>query len=139
MTARIDFNGTSGLAPAQQGASFNVLMTYKDSLGALVDLTGYTAAMQVRKTYQDVTPILAITDTPDIAKGQITLGGALGTIRVEFVPDYLSTVPVPNGDARRTVPPMALFVHDLELTLPDGVTKERFMEGIFGVTAEVTK
>ena len=42
----------------EAGATFSRVITYTDSSGVLVDLTGYTAELQVRETVDSATAIL---------------------------------------------------------------------------------
>lgn len=42
----------------EKGATFNLSVTYKDSAGTAVDLTGWTVRMHVRETPADSSPIL---------------------------------------------------------------------------------
>ena len=58
----------------RQGETFVRVITWKDGTGALVNLTGYTAKLQLRDP-QTGTVIDEFTDTTGLA-----LGGALGTI-----------------------------------------------------------
>lgn len=65
----------------EQNAQFLRVLTYKDPTGALVNLTGYTAKMQI-KTSSNPIPLLTLTTTPDAQGNVITLGGAAGTITI---------------------------------------------------------
>ncbi len=58
----------------RQGETFVRVITWKDSAGALVNLTGYTAKLQLRDT-QTNSVIDDFTDTTGLA-----LGGVAGTI-----------------------------------------------------------
>lgn len=64
----------------EANADFRRTITWRDSAGALVNLTGYTARMDI--TEEDATPVISLT----IANSRITLGGALGTIAL-FIDD----------------------------------------------------
>lgn len=103
-----------------QGATFERVLTWK--LDATpVDLTGYTAAMQVRPTAPSAVVLLDL----DSAGNGITLGGAAGTIQILI--DATTTGALAPGT----------FVYDLELT--DGTNVTRLVQGKFTVTAEVTR
>jgi hypothetical protein len=105
----------------EQGATFRLEATWKDSTGALVNLTGYSARMQIRETYESEDIILAFTSTG----GSIVLGGALGTIVV-------------TGTATDTAKvPMTPAVYDLELENAGVVT--RLLQGRATITQEVTR
>lgn len=105
----------------EQGATFTLSATWKDSTGALVNLTGYSARMQIRETYESEDVILSFTSTG----GSIVLGGALGTIVV-------------TGSATDTAKiPMTPAVYDLELESGGVVT--RLLQGKATITQEVTR
>jgi hypothetical protein len=53
-----------------------------------VDLTGYTAKLQMRLNYADITPVLALTDGAGI-----TLGGSAGTILCHATPTQVANIP----------------------------------------------
>jgi|TARA_B110000285_G_C14787659_1_gene451512 hypothetical protein len=104
---------------AYQGTTYTLNMTYKVD-NVVVDLTGYTAAMQVRDTPQATETIL------DLATGSgITLGGVLGTIAVE----------VPATDMAAAV--AGNYQYDLELDSSGQVT--RLIRGRFTVIPEITR
>lgn len=107
----------------EQGATFNPVLTWKDQAGALIDLTGYTARMQVRPTVDDTgTPLLDL----DTTNGKIVLGGTAGTI----------TFAVPAVDTAALVFDEA--VYDLELI--DGAGEvTRLLKGDVYLSPEVTK
>lgn len=106
---------------APQGATFSETFTYKIG-GTPVDLTSYTARMQVRKTPSSDTKILDLTTE----NSAIVLGGALGTITVTISATAMAAV---QGNKYR---------YDLELSSAGGVVT-RLLEGVFLVTAEVTR
>ena len=62
------------------GATFGIVITWRDENDALVDLTGYTARMQIRETAKDAAQIIELTTE----NGRIALGGALGTITLSI-------------------------------------------------------
>ena len=49
-----------------QGATYSLALTYKDSAGAAINLTGYTAAMQIRSSYESTTTVLSLTSSAGI-------------------------------------------------------------------------
>ncbi len=105
----------------EQGATFLLNLVWKDSLGAPINLTGYTARMQVRHKITDASPLLTFTTE----NGGIALGGALGTITL-------------NATATQTAALTAdQYVYDLELVT--GATVTRLVQGSFTVTPEVTR
>lgn len=107
----------------EQGATFVMNLTWKNSAGSLVDLTGYTAKMQARWNYSDTTPLVTFTT----ADNTITLGGALGTIAVSGMAT-MSGVTKPR-----------VGVYDLELTETSTGKVTRLLQGKAYISPEVTK
>jgi hypothetical protein len=104
-----------------QGATFQKTLTYKIGRNP-VDITGWTARMQVRERYEAESVLLNITTE----NGGITLGGRAGTIDL-YVSDEVT--------AGFIVGP---HVYDLELINTTGEVT-RLIEGKFSVTPEVTR
>lgn len=102
-----------------QGASFDRTLTWKID-GLAVNLTGYTARMQVRADYGAAVAL-------NLASGTgITLGGAAGTIAVVITPVQTAALAAGN------------YVYDLELESSTGDVT-RLVEGVFTVDPEVTR
>lgn len=110
------------------GATFDQLLTCKDSSGNLINFTGYTAKMQVRVNKSDVDAILTL--TTDVGGG-ITLGGALGTIKIHIKATETSNLPA------------GVYYYDFQLIVFNATLNEniviRLMEGTFTVIEEVTR
>lgn len=104
---------------ADQGATFTRTLTYLDNAGAPVNLTGYTAKMQVRPTIGSSTVLVELST----ANGRITLGGALGTIAL-------------NAPASAMGFEAGTYVYDLEIT--SGANTTRIIMGSFTNRPEVT-
>lgn len=104
---------------AYQGATYDLNLTYKVD-GTAVNLTGYTAAMQVRETPNASSTILSIS-----SGSGITLGGTAGTISVLVSSETMGA----------TSP--GSYVYDLELDSGSQVT--RLLQGGFSIVAEVTR
>lgn len=66
----------------EQGVTYTKIFTWFDSTDTPIDLTNYTALMQVRYSIDDPTILVASDSTP--AGIVLTLGGALGTITVDI-------------------------------------------------------
>lgn len=68
----------------EERTSLTVSLVYKDELTCLpIDITGYSALMQVRTSFgSDVSPLLELST----ANGRITLGGTAGTVDIQFLP-----------------------------------------------------
>ena len=105
----------------EQGATFDLQLTWKGSDGSLVNVTGYTARMQVKKSRTDTTNVVSLTTE----NSRIVLGGAAGTIDLTI--DATTTAALDVGQ----------FVYDLELI--NGSTVYRVIEGAFTVSGEVTR
>jgi hypothetical protein len=61
----------------EQHATFSRTLTFRDSTGALINMTPYTAKLQARVSPDSATPTINWT----IALGNIVMGGAAGTIQ----------------------------------------------------------
>lgn len=104
------------------GATFLLNVTWKDSNGDPIDLTGYDARMQVRKKYSSATALISATT----GNGKITLGGAAGTIAVELVPTDSEDITDKYG------------VYDIELIAPNARVY-RLLKGVVTFDPEVTR
>lgn len=102
----------------EQGATFSLPITWRDSAGALINLSGYTARLKV-KDGGGVT-VISLTEADGIA-----LGGALGTITLS------------RSAALTTAYTFTRGVYDLELVSGAGVVT-RLLKGQVIVTPEVT-
>lgn len=106
---------------AEQGATLTRTVTWKNSVGDPINLTGYTARMQVRADYDSTTAVLTLTTE----NGGITLGGSAGTIVITATATATTALSA------------STYVYDLELVL--GSTVTRLIQGSFVVNAEVTR
>lgn len=105
-----------------QGASFDTTLTWKTGTPATaVNLTGYTARLQVRTSVDSASTVLELTTS----NGGITLGGAAGTVALAAT--ATATTALSAG----------YYVYDLELV--SGATVTRLLEGRVSVSAEVTR
>ena len=105
----------------QQGATFSIVATWKDSAGTPVNLTGYTAAMTLRDSYTATGTVLYLSSGTGI-----TLGGTAGTITILAAATATAALTAPSSG-----------VYDLELIT--GATVYRLLEGGFTITPEATK
>jgi hypothetical protein len=103
----------------EQGSTFQMQFRWKVD-GVIMDLTGATAKMQLRRSYS--TPVVFELNTTN---SRILLGGALGTVSLELSPE--ETAEIPSGN----------FVYDLEITT--GGVVRKLIKGTVTVTPEVTK
>jgi hypothetical protein len=104
---------------AYQGATYSLNMTWAIG-GTAVNLTNYSAAMQVRENVNTNGTILSLTNGTGI-----TLGGTDGTIAINVPANTMGSATAGN------------FVYDLELNSGGEVT--RLLQGYFAIQAEVTR
>lgn len=103
-----------------QGSTYSQQFTYSID-DVPVDLTTYTARMQVREKYTSKTSVIDLTTE----NGGITLGGENGTIDI-YISSAVTELTISKD-----------YVYDLELI--SGSTVTRLIEGKFIVTPEVTR
>lgn len=118
-----------------QGADWSLNLTWKDGTGTPVNLTGYTARLQIRKSYDASATKLSLTSSG----GGIVLGGSAGTVNITATKtlttaialDYLSLFWNDDKQAQR-------MVYDLEMESSGGVVT-RLLQGAAFVYPEVTR
>ena len=93
------------------------------STGTPVNLTGYTAAMQIRRNHADSTALVSLTSA---ANGGLTIEGVDGRVRIEIPAATTSTLTAGR------------YVYDLVLTDLSS-KKKRLVEGVAIVDAGVTR
>lgn len=104
-----------------QGSTFNQELTY--SINSInVNLTGYTARMQVREKHTSSSTVLSLTTE----NGGITLGGSAGTISINASSSTTSELKPKE------------YVYDIEL-VSTSLIVTRLIEGKFIVSPEVTR
>lgn len=106
----------------EQGATLTKPIVWKDSTGTVVNLTGYTAKMQVRRSVASDEVLLELSS----ANGKIAITPVQG--KVELIFSAATTAAI---DWRRGK-------YDLELTAADG-TVTRLIEGEISVSKEITR
>lgn len=106
----------------EQGATFRKTFVWKDSNEDPVDITGYSARMQIRRKLTSTTAEHSATTEND----GITLGQTAGTIAVEIPAEDTAAFEFTKG------------VYDLELVDPQGVVT-RLVQGGVEVSKEVTR
>lgn len=106
----------------EQGATLVKPIVWKDSAGTAINLTGYSAKMQIRKSAASDEVLLELSTT----NGRITLGTTNGTITLIFSPATTSALTWSRGK------------YDLELTSGSGDVT-RLLEGEITVSKEITK
>lgn len=104
----------------EQGATFSLTLTYKDSNDAAINLTGYSARLQMRKNINDSSTVVSLTESSGL-----TLGGAAGTIVITISATTTASLDPAEG------------VYDLEIETGGVVT--RLLSGTYEVSREVTR
>lgn len=107
----------------EQGSTFDKTLTWKTSALALINLTGYTARMQIRQKVTSPDIILSLTTE----NGGITLGGTLGTIRIFITAVQTAGILVKSAS------------YDLELVRTVDGYVTRLVEGKVTISPEVTR
>jgi hypothetical protein len=103
----------------EQGATFSKRLVWKDKNRRPINITGWTARMQIRKIVADPNLILELST----ANGRIVFTAA-GTIELRLTAQETST--------------LQAGVYDLEMVAPDG-SVTRLVEGKVVVSPEVTR
>lgn len=106
----------------EQGATFNPVLTWKDGAGVAVNLSGFSARMEVRSSVSAADAIIRL----DTTNGRISLGGSAGTVSLLI------------SAADSAALSAGAFVYDLELVSGAGVVT-RLLQGRFVVSPEVTR
>jgi hypothetical protein len=104
----------------EQGSTFNLTLTYKDQRGYVIDLSGYSARMQLRTSAASNTVVLDLTT----ANGRIAIDGTAGKISLLIA-------------AADTAGLSGTGVYDLELV--NGAIVQRILEGSYTISPEVTR
>ena len=105
-----------------QGATFSQLITYTDSSNVAVDLSGYTASMQVRNRKSSSTSLADFTTE----NGRITLNSS-GEILITMSATDTAALTSCGG------------VYDLELTETSSGAVIRLLEGQMAFNLDVTR
>ena len=101
-----------------QGATFTAEVAVSDTNGDILDLTGYTAEGQIRKTYTSSTSIAFTAAIESPASGNVNIS--------------LSAAQTGAMKPGR-------YVYDVEITNDGGTTVTRILEGQVEVTPSVTR
>ena len=101
----------------EQGASFSTTVTVNDATGAPTNLTSYTGAAQLRKSYYSTTANNFTVSISNAANGELTM--------------VMTAANTSNLTAGR-------YVYDLLITSPTSV-KTRVVEGIATILPSVTR
>jgi hypothetical protein len=99
------------------GATYSNIISVTAANGQALDLTGYSVASQMRKSYQSSTAYAFTASVYDAVRGKIRL--QLTSTQSEAVP-------------------AGRWLYDVEITSPSG-TKTRVVEGIVTVNPQITQ
>lgn len=105
-----------------QGADWYLNIAYKDSNGAAIDLTGYTAAMQFRLTMSSATTAISLTSSSGIVITPLT-----GNLAIRATAAQTAAL----DDS-------AKYDYDLEITSSTGIVT-RLIQGVASVSSQVTR
>lgn len=114
----------------EQGATFSRLLTIKDDLGALIDLTGYQFSGMVRKGCGDTAAVASFSFS---IADQVT---NKGEVTFSLTPTQTSAIPTPGNSAPNRK--NSLYTFDIEMTRVDLVVI-RLLQGTVEVSPEATK
>jgi len=112
----------------EQGSTFTLSITYKDSGGDPIDLSNFSARMDIRQDYASETALVALTSAAGGSgdTSGIFLGGVLGTIVVVIANATTTGLTAPSTN-----------VYDLELRDSAGAVT-RILEGKATVSPNAT-
>jgi hypothetical protein len=105
-----------------QGADWYLTVTYENPNGTPINLTSYTAALQLRSLPSDTTAVLTLTT----ANGGIAITAATGVVAIHATANQ--TRVIDDG----------VYYYDLEITSPLSVVT-RLVQGQVVVSPEVTR
>ncbi len=113
----------------EQGATFELSITYKDSTGTPINLTNYGARMQFRSTVDSSVIIASLTSTLDSDGSGITITAASGALYIRMSAASSSALNFSNA------------VYDLEVYSGSGNTEyvQRILEGRVKLNKNVTR
>ena len=103
----------------EQGATFTLQLVWKDDEGTPIDITGYSARMQIRRNYGSE-PVISLADGEGLV-----LGNTAGTIEITITDEQTEAITITSGR------------YDLELEFGGVVT--RLIEGLVDISRGVTK
>ncbi|MFF4777625.1 hypothetical protein ACFY05_32840 [Microtetraspora fusca] len=106
----------------EQGVTWRAVLHVKDAAGPL-DLTGYTARLQIRESLNSPAPLLSLTSAPG---GGITIDGPAGKLAITVTDETTAAFTWCYG------------IYDLEIESPSGDVT-RLLKGEVSVDREVTR
>jgi len=100
-----------------QGSDYSNIITVASTNGQALDLSGYSVASQIRKSYTSSTSYNFVSSVYNATQGRVRI-----TLTAE---------------QSELIPP-GRYLYDLEITSPSGA-RRRVVEGIVTVTPQITK
>lgn len=100
------------------GSDFITNITVSTATGFILDLTGYTAKSQIRKSFSTSTAYDFVTTIPTPTSG---------TVRLQL-----------SNIASEAIPP-GRYLYDVEITQTSSGIKTRIIEGIATINPQITK
>lgn len=101
-----------------QGSDYSNIVTIASSTGSALDLSHYTVASQMRKSYGSSTAYAFVASVYDAVNGKI---------RLQLSAEVSTTIPAGR------------YLYDIEITNTVSSAKTRVLEGTVTVTPEITK
>jgi len=101
-----------------QGSTYSNIITVASASGSALDLSGYTIASQMRKSYGSSTYYTFTASVYD---------AAIGKVRLQLTSTQTSAIPAGR------------YLYDIEITNTSTSAKTRILEGIVIVTPEITQ
>lgn len=115
-----------------QGDTFSLNLTVKEANNAPKNLSGYSARMQVRPSYDSNT----VSESLSTANGEITINTSVAMVSLFLTPARTSAMKVDLTSGG--IPPKSRYVYDLELI--DGANNvTKLIYGELFVYGEVTR
>jgi uncharacterized protein YegP (UPF0339 family) len=108
------------------GADFSIRFNVKNSDGTIVDLTGYSARMQVRRLHTSATVDLSLTSPV----GGLSVGGSDGNVDIDITNAQTAALCVNNAES--------VYFYDLEVQ-SEGGQVTRVVEGKVIVKPQITR
>lgn len=101
-----------------QGSDYSSIITVKSSTGAALDLTGYTAKSQIRKSYSSSLAYSFECEVTDAVNGKLRIS-------------------ITAANTEQIAP--GRWLYDVEITQTSTNRKKRVVEGIVTITPQITK
>jgi hypothetical protein len=115
-----------------QGSTFGLTILAKNPDKTAMDLTSYSARMQIRPTYASGTVVESLTS----ANGEINIVTAEGKLELSLSAARTANIKVDLGSSSK--PPKTVYVYDLEL-IDNANTVTKLLYGDVNVLGEVTR